>query len=350
MTKIALMLTGFLFWPLTARAEALLQDVLFKRGYQVISPQRDAYTRRIEVEAIHGKDPAWRLVQWGSVGTLADAKEQAAPRGGKQWLLPIAEDDRGGSYKRVILEPDGELVLELNALARFTASHYQRLDGEDLYLDALDQYWPHLLMAQSLATKKLSEYRQLDLSLDALLLFDHRNLRAGHDPALHAARFPVILGVRNTLSRQMFWLSLTIYDDRTPDTGFNCRKCLPQKEGTEQCHTARSLDEPGRWDCPFDGIRWKRDVQKTGTGKMIFRIPTVVARNKAAIPGEWQHYEVDLLPYLRAGVQAARDSSSSKGFSPELRFYELSHFSLGWEITGLNHAAMAVKNLSLTGE
>ena len=82
---------------------------------------------------------------------------------------------------------------------------------------------------------------------------------------------------------------------------------------------------------------------------MIFRIPTQAITKDNIHDGEWAHYEVDLFPFITEGIEAARADKSLSGFSPGLGFYEFGSFTMGWEITGLNHAAIAVKNLSLTG-
>lgn len=79
---------------------------------------------------------------------------------------------------------------------------------------------------------------------------------------------------------------------------------------------------------------------------MIFRLPTA---------GFVQHnadgYAVagDLLPYIRAGIEAVRERHNGKSFPQDLFFYELGRFSIGWEITGFNHAAATIHTLGLQG-
>lgn len=330
------------------QAEALLLDPAFQQGYVVMSPQKDIYTARTEQEAVHFlrspeptalAEPVWRLVQWGSNSSIAPVSPQTTSLGGKRWKLLHTREKSPDIYKAVALNPGGELTLEQNALMEFNGR----------YLDSLEQYWPHLLMAQNLQTKKLHTYQNINLSLDAKLLFDHKNMAAGYQSGVHAARFPIAISVRNTLSGNMFWLSLVIYDDRYPESDFICQKCVTNKDGNESCFTPVTIDTAGRWQCPFDGNRWSTTSEKKGTRKMIFRIPTKAITHDNIQKGEWTHYQVDLLPYIKEGIKAARETRQLRGFSPELRFYELGFFSMGWEITGLNHAAITVKNLSLTG-
>jgi len=342
----------FFFTVLTscafAQAEALLQDTIFRQGYAVMSPQKDIYTNRVEMESIHSfgspnadlsSPPDWRLVQWGSDLSLANVPPIAITEKSKRWQLEKKSGEGSTIFKAVTLNIEGELVLELNGMAEFNGN----------YLQSLDQYWPHLLMAQNIESKKLDKYKKIELSLDAKLLFDQKNVSEGYQAGINAARFPIAIAVRNALSGNMFWLSLVIYDDRYPESNFICQKCAADSSGKELCHIPQKLDEAGRWECPFDGNRWSQDAEKNGTQKMIFRIPTNAFTQENIHSGEWTRYRANLLPYIQAAIQAARETRNLRGFPADLRFYELGFFSMGWEITGLNHAAIAVKNLSLTG-
>lgn len=331
-----------------AQAESLLLDTTFQQGYAVMSPQKDIYTNRVEMEAVHrlrspdkttSSTPDWRLVQWGSNQSLAGMPAQMVGGAARRWEIPVKYQGISTIYKALNLDINGELTLELNGQAEF--------DGH--YLESLDEYWPHLLMAQNIQGKKLDSYQTIELSLDAKLLFDHKNQQAGYQTGIHAARFPLAIAVRNTLSGNIFWLSLVIYDDRYAESGFICQKCRMDNTGHEDCRIPEKLDEEGRWECPFDGNRWSSSAEKRGTRKMIFRIPTKAWTQDNIHNGKWAHYQINLIPYIKAGIQAARETRALKGFTTDLRFYELGFFSMGWEITGLNHAAITVKNLSLSG-
>jgi len=340
-------LSGALFCLVT-QAEALLLDANFQQGYVVMSPQKDIYTRRVETEAVHlfqlrdvetFSTPDWRLVQWGTRESIAGTSPVLTDKSSQRWEKSIKNREVTLPYKAITLNAAGELGLELNAMADF----------EGRYLKSLDEYWPHLLMAQNIKSKKLNHYKTIELSLDARLLFDDKNISEGYQSGIHAARFPIAIAVRNTLTGNMFWLSLVIYDDRYPQSGFICKKCTSNKNGKENCQIPDDIDTPGRWECPFDGNRWSKEAEKQGTQKMLFRLPTKFYTKDNIHDGEWAHYQINLIPFIKAGIQAARDTRQLRGFSEDLRFYELTFFSMGWEITGLNHAAIAVKNLSLAG-
>src|SRR5690606_11249866 len=296
----------FIFYVLvccsTIQAEALLRDTGFQRGYAVMSPQKDIYTNRVDIEAIHllysGENeflstPDWRLVQWGSEYSLGKSPSFSIEKSGKRWEVPIKNSDASDIYKAITLNTEGELILELNGATEFNGR----------YLESLVHYWPHLLMAQDIRGKKLDKYRLLEFSLEARLLFDHKNQSEGYREGIHAARFPVAIAVRNTLTGNMFGLSLVIYDDRYPQSSFICKKCNINMAGEENCYIPEKLEETGRWECPFDGNRWSKAAEKTGTRKIIFRIPTEAATKNNIHGGEWTHYQIDLLPYIQAGIQ-----------------------------------------------
>lgn len=328
-----------------AFSESLLKDTNFEIGYEVMSPIKDVYTNHSENEGIHYFDkpvqkPVWRLVQWGSDKSIANAHPVPTPEGGVRWTM----ESNNQLFKSVTLNLNDfasdkvvarSITFELNALAEFNHT----------YLASTDEYWPHLLMVQNIKTEKLAKYKSLNFSLDAHLLFDEKNIKEGYQKDLHAARFVVSLLVRNTLSGGGFWLNIPVYDDRFTQSPFGCQKCL----SSDNCYTPQSLDDKGKWLCPFDGERWSKMSEKQGTHRMLFRLPSTAITRDNVQNGQWAHYSVDLIPYIKAGIQAAQDQEKLRGFSPSLMFYNLGLFTMGWEITGLNHAAMEIKNLSLAG-
>jgi len=324
---------------IASASESLLQDPDFLRGYEVMSPRRDIYTDYSHSEAFHqlqesGKKPLWRLVQWGSKKSIASVKSLDLPEGGKRWSVIENANNQTLLYKSITLDKNN-ITFELGANAEFNGN----------YIASTDEYWPHLLMAQNIKTDKLAKYKSINLSLDAHLLFDEKNIKDGYKKDLHAARFIVSLLVRNTLSGNSFWLNIPVYDDRFAQSTFGCQKCL----SSDHCYTPQSLQDKGKWLCPFDGERWSTTSEKQGTHRMLFRLPSAAVTTDNIQNGQWAHYSVDLMPYIKAGIQAAQDEEKLRGFSPSLMFYNLSLFTMGWEITGLNHAAMEIKNLSLTG-
>ena len=347
----------FSFPLLASDREQLLEDPGFFLGYNIIKPRKTTMTEKPVLEARHqlddSREPVWNLAQWGSDISLAGAYAVGLPDGGKRWTASrLDENNKPHVYKSVALHrgEDAGATLELNGLEEFSGEFYSGV--EDLYLQGLDDYWPHLLMGQNLVTRRLSDYDRLTFSLQAKLLFDNRNLKDGYKKSLHAARFPVAILVRNLFSQHSFWLMLVIYDDRFEKSGFGCRKCrgvIPPENPQQECFWPESIEDEGAWYCPFDGKRWSKDARKKGTRKMVFRVATSEITGDNIHGGDWAAYQVDLLPYIRSAIDAARDQGSLRGFSMKINHYDLSYFSLGWEITGLNHAAIRFRNLKLEG-
>lgn len=83
--------------------------------------------------------------------------------------------------------------------------------------------------------------------------------------------------------------------------------------------------------------------------KMLFRVDSRLFLDRPLEVGEWSTVDVDLLPFIKAGIEAAREQPRLRHFSQSLYHYHLTFFSIGWEITGLNHVAMQVQDLALEG-
>jgi len=154
--------------------------------------------------------------------------------------------------------------------------------------------------------------------------------------------------VRNRLTGDYFWLTLPLYDDRYPHTDFGCQKCT---HNGERCYTPTALDAPGTWRCPEDrvGDQWWKN-EKPGTARMIFRVPTRSLVHGTANSGYWVQVRGDLMPYVKAGIDAVRLRENGRTFPPGLFFYELGIFSLGWEITGFNHVSAQLRGWQLEAQ
>jgi len=358
------LLAFILIVPSVSRAENnLLRDPDFRDGFAVMAPLRDIYTDRSRFEKVFrynehsnavtsAKLPPWRLVQWGSKRSLSSATVSQSS-GEKQWTVAELRDGSDVVFKRVALHtPDidnpSALMLEINALAEFSAERDELAvagkPGNSRYLSDNDHYWPHLLMVQNLSTHHLSAYQHLHFAMDARLLFDEQNRRDGYRRELHAGRFVVSFAVRNVMTGTSFWLNVPLYDDRFPQTGFGCQKCTSDTV----CHFPQALGEEGKWLCPFDGERWNTTAEKQGTQRMIFRVPTRALAAHDMQAGSWTHYEADLLPFIEAAVDAAHEQSSS--IQTALEHVDITLISIGWEMTGLNHAAMEIGHLALEGK
>ncbi len=324
-------------WATTPDAMPLLQDGSFARGVQVVPPSRQhkAVHRQQAMSCLPLRDcsavPVWQLQQWGSVLDIATAAQSA-----DGWLLR----DSAGRLQKRLQFADGHVLLEINGLAEFAARHD---DGIAQYLPDLRRAWPHWLLSQQLTRVRLSDSNALQLSGEVRLLFDNAQRAAGYDPAVHAARFLLAMTVRNRLTGNYFWLTLPLYDDRFPRSDFGCQKCL---DGGERCYTPQRLADLGIWRCPEDrvGASWWEN-EKSGTGKMIFRIPSEAFMRGDIHAGAWVAVAGDLRPYVLAGIDAVRQRDRT--FPHDPFFYDIGLFSLGWEVTGFNHAAVELRGWQL---
>lgn len=344
-----------------------IRDPAFGAGYSVISPLRERYKKTPPVQQVYSlnknkADPAWRLVQWGSNNSLVGVFPVRGSDGSTSWSYEENQGDNSVLYKRVTLGPDGlvsknlVLGLELNGLAEFEAIKSD--SAVSPYLPDKNHHWPHLLMMQEIETASLDHYQSIYLQFDARVLFDRQNIQVGlYDKNIHAARFVMGILVRNTLHGGAFWLMLVVYDDRFPEPGFSCKKCIDNEK--LNCRAAVTLDDPGFWSCGYDGQRpglsWQTFPAnlKKGTQHMIFRIPSSAFRS-GPLASEWRHHEVNLLPYLEAAIDAHQEAEIHRRkpgatHIDQRMFYTMRLFSVGWEITGLNHAAAEIKNISLKG-
>lgn len=80
------------------------------------------------------------------------------------------------------------------------------------------------------------------------------------------------------------------------------------------------------------------------SAKLIYDIGVKPFTDRVVASGEWVEVRGDLLPQVLAGLDEAWKRGYLGG-SRNLRDYQVGSAVLGWEITGLNDAAMAVRNL-----
>jgi hypothetical protein len=331
-----------------SQSRELLSDNHFSRGVHIMAPanvrpgslqQKNAHAPLVCLpQRDCAQQPVWQLHQWANAQDIAAAAD--APSG---WAL---QDKKARVQKHFSLKPadpvDGDVVLEINGLSEFSA---RSNDGVPHYLPDLGRAWPHWLLSQQLDSGRLTQYNQLLLRGQVKLLLDAPQHREGYDPAVHAARLVLAVTVRNRLTSDYFWLTLPLYDDRYTQTDFGCQKCT--EDGTA-CVTPRSINDPGVWRCPEDrvGEQWWLN-EKPGTARMIFRMPTLDFVHGEVRNEMWVQVSGDLLPYVRAGIEAVRQREDGQQFPADLFFYELGLFSIGWEITGFNHVSAQLRDWQL---
>ncbi len=351
-----ILLCVLLLSTVSVSARDLLRDSHFVRGVEVAPLVQAPFFQqksKSPVVCLPQSDcslqPQWKLQQWLTAQDIATGEHVAPQSGVEQWLL---QDKQNRVQKKFQLAPgdfaNGDVWLELNGQSEFAA---RQADGVQRYLPDLRSAWPHLLLAQRLDSGRLTQYRSLPLRGELRIPFDNLQQQPGYNRNVHSARLVLAITVRNRLNGNYFWLNLPIYDDRLSATDFGCQKCVVEADGLRHCRTPQALRDVGEWHCPADkvGDNWRQN-EKRGTARMIFRLPTQAFMTAAPVAGgDWTQVSVDLLPYVLAGIDAVRQRGEGL-FPADLFFYELGLFSVGWEITGFNHAAAQLRNWQLEGE
>ncbi len=254
--------------------------------------------------------PVWHVFQGATKSCAGDAAFHTFPPGGFQyrddyfWLAMHPQ------------EPAADVVAGVNAFREFGG--VPRPLGDP---------WPHFYLEQRIsnpgghlgeASPRIADIARVDFAVSIRLLYDRRHETTGYDATLHSAQFVFFLTIQN-LNQQSpgygdyFWLAIDLYDDRKPVSEFY------------------SLRDPS----------W---AKKKGTVKLIYQIGMKAFTDQIVGNGKWVDVHGNLLPHVIAGLNAAWAS----GFLPaskDAKDYHVSSTYLGWEIPGLNDAAMAVKGL-----
>jgi len=284
----------------------LFEDLQSRRGF-LLSYADSSKGRAVEAVLDLGDAnnvPAWRLCQWASKYSLAGVP---CTRGTDGDLL---YENQG---KRVVVggagSPNRDLILEVRGGAEY--GNRARRSGEG---------WPHLLIEQdAVVIRPLDELDSIRFSLDLRLLrFENRMPADQYDPGLHAAQFQMFFIVKNISPDSpdhgnFYWFGVPFFDNR----------------------------------CDVPPEYMAKDIGKDdATGKFIY---TVDGRAVGVTPmktGQWLSLDVDLLPFIRSGVQEAVKRGYLKDADPHR--YAVANMNLGWEIPGAFDAAVQIRDLRIT--
>lgn len=287
-------------------AVELIADAGFERGFRIKDP--DAQGRVVTWNP--AAKPAWDLVHHHSKSSFADAGKFAMRANGFTF-----NDD----YGRLDVHPaggDADVILGVNASKEFGGVY--RKQGEP---------WPHLYLSQRISSPgghlaagspSIAELARVDFSVDVRLLHDRANKTASHKRSIHAAQFVFFFTIQN-LNRKSpgygdyYWFGVLLYDDRKPVTS-------------------------------LFAMHDKGSPLKKGTDKLIYDIGVAPFTKEVVAQGGWVSVRGDLLPHILAGLQ----EGWKRGYLPashELADYRFGSVVTGFEITGLNDVAVAVKGL-----
>ncbi|TSA33138.1 MAG: hypothetical protein D4R65_08335 [Verrucomicrobiaceae bacterium] len=214
---------------------------------------------------------------------------------------------------------DADVVLGLNADKEYGGIYRQKGDP-----------WPHVYLTQRISDASghlgadaptLADMKAIDFSMSVKLLYDRANPKEGRIRSVHAAQFILFFTIQN-LNRQSeghgdyYWFGIALYDDREPVTFL---------------HAMQDKGSP----------------KKKGTDKLIYNVGVKPFTSKVVADGRWVNIRGDILPHILDGLREAW----KRGYLPasqNLSDYRIGSLVMGWEIPGLNDAAVAFKDLRAT--
>jgi len=279
----------------------LFADTRFMQGFLLGYPD---VAKGRSVEAILNlgnaqNKPKWRLCQWATKYSLADARPI------RNQYADVTYENEG---KRVVLagpdSPNRDLILEVRGKTEYGQS--PRTFG---------QSWPHLLIEQDTPQiHTLDTLDQVRLTIAFRLLACKSNMMQDqYDPSLHAAQFQLFLIVRNVKKAgDYFWFGVPFFDNRHE---------IPPS------YMAKDVGK------------------KDATGKFIYTIDGRKINTTPPIRGDWINVQKDLLPHIKAGLKEA----VKRGYFSDsaIEHYAIVNMNLGWEIPGNFNASVQIKNFSV---
>jgi hypothetical protein len=300
----AVLLASFTFGStvLAAEVRELVSDARFLRGFTVLAPRHGEPTLG-QIAGSESGEPVWRIAQWGSkFPTLASPPES----------LPSGQLRYANRAKAVTVRGSDS-------------------EGADLTLmvDSRDEYgkrcrvpvgdWPHLLVEQPIVgLGTVDKIGSLRLHLDARLVYDTVFKREKFDPQSHTAQVNFVLIVQNRNRESdrfgdFFWFVVPIYDTRYGNG-------LPR-------YVAEDTADPST--------------------KLIYNPGSEAIGGYNLHDKKWHTIDVDLNPPLKLAFEAARQRGYLQK-SENWGDFRITSLNFGWEVTGINHAAIELKNLSLS--
>jgi hypothetical protein len=290
-----------------ACAMDLIADPGFRRGFVAKSPSG----KEQQLVQWDRTEPAiWGTAQHFSKSSFTDLDRYTFHANGCSF-----HDD----YQSLIVHPqdgDADIVFGVNGLREFGGVCREK-----------GAPWPHQYVQQHIsnrrghlgeASPRLSDMERLDLTIRVRLLYDHQNRGPQYDPHLHAAHFLLFFTVQNLNPQSKgygdyYWFNVALYDSRYKVTSL----LVMQDKGSPQ---------------------------KTGTEKLMYDVGIAPFTSAVVADGHWVTVQGDLLAHLHAGLQEAW----KRGYladSHAASDYRIGLVCLGWEVTGLNDVAIAVKDL-----
>ncbi len=282
----------------------LIDDGHFTQGCILWEPKTGRHVEYARIAGVvEALQPVWGLAQWSSREKLpADAPQPLATGG-----VRYANAAKGVTFGRPGTA-DADIALAVNAGVEY-AGHV-RQQGEP---------WVHLLVEQKFARPPaLDSLTAAHFHIQARLKSAVQHDMPGYTPALHAAQNQLFLTLKNCNATsagfgQLLWFGVPLYDDR------------------QRIPKAYQAKDVGKDDA---------------SGMFIFTVDAGDLTTQSLHDQAWVTIDTDLLPMMRAGLQAAWQAGFLKD-SQSLADYCISGMNLGWEVPGAFDVEMQYRDLSL---
>ena len=257
--------------------------------------------------------PLWTTAQHHSRSCFADAAFQKLTPGGFAF-----KDD----YETLVVHPadvDADFLCGVNGKSEFGGT-----------LRAPGDPWPHLYLEQRISdphghlgarSPALADLAKLDFAVRVKLLYDRRTEGAAYNRHVHAVQYVFFLTVQNLNHKSKgfgdyYWFGAALFDDRKTVTAL---------------YAAQDKGSP----------------RKKGTDKFIYDVGIKPFTDQVVAAGGWVGVKGDLLPHILAGLKECWRQGYLAD-SQELSDYRIGGCVIGWEVTGLDDVAIAVKGLKAT--
>ncbi len=293
-----------------AQTVELIDDGAFERGLRV---KDRAGTQHAITWNTNAAPPVWVTAQHHSKSSFADKAFQNFTTNGFSF-----KDD----YQTLTIHPakeDADFTCGVNGNSEF--------GGE---LRAQGDPWPHLYLEQRISNPQghlgagsptLADIEKLNFAVRVKLLCDRKKTGPTYSRHLHAAQYVSFFTIQNLNLKSKgfgdyYWFGVALYDDRKAVTVL---------------YAAQD----------------RSSAKKKGTDKFIYDIGIRPFTDKVVAAGEWVSVEGDLMPHIVAGLQECWRRGHLAN-SQDLADYRIGGCVIGWEVTGLNDVAIAVKGLRAT--
>lgn len=288
--------------PLAGKRVDLLRDTRFQNGFEINAPKPGKHVAMgVFQPPAATEKPAWRLCQWNSAFDLSLSKPE---------ILDTHSIRIGNEAKSVTISSNtfnSDLILAIDSRPEYKGK--ARTKG---------QAWPHLLVEQAVQPIILfKDISRIAFSIEARLLTNECFKLEGYTSNLHTAQFLMTFIVQNRNKQSkgfgdFIWFSVPLYDERKPFSDL---------------YAAQDTADP--------------------SAKMIYSPPSRTFSAQTLHGGNWVTFShTNLCPLVTEAITLAR----KRGYlqeSPDTGDFTISSVNIGWEVTGINHVSMEIRNLEI---